>query len=122
DKAEAFRAAGVAVHDDLRGLNGAERSEQVLQIAVGHAIGEITDVQLLGHKGPPSNRSRTTYEPTLGRCACMKQNVKCLGLEKCKWKDNDRSSRPRTLCRTQVRGYYRRARPGLQGQMDSMSC
>jgi len=54
DKAEAFRAARVPVHDDLSRLNRSVRLEQVLQINVGHAIRQVADVQFLSHDGPPS--------------------------------------------------------------------
>src|SRR4051812_20397106 len=37
DEAEALGAAGVAVHDDLRRLHGAEGAEQLLQFTVRHA-------------------------------------------------------------------------------------
>src|SRR5437870_10746413 len=38
NEAEAFRAAGLAVHNDLGRLNRAVRREHRLQIAVGHSI------------------------------------------------------------------------------------
>src|SRR5262249_45523913 len=53
DEAEALGAAGVPVHDDLGRLHRAELPEQLLQRAVGRAVGEVADVQLLAHGGPP---------------------------------------------------------------------
>src|SRR5437762_12661231 len=57
DKAEAFRAAGVPVHDDLGRLHRAVRSKHCFQIAVGYPIREIADVQLLAHCGPPVKKA-----------------------------------------------------------------
>src|SRR5262245_51291942 len=51
DKAEAFRAACRPVRNDLGRLDRAVRLEHVLQIAVGNAVGQISDVQLLAHFG-----------------------------------------------------------------------
>src|SRR5438132_4724343 len=41
NEAEAFRAAGLAVHDDLGRLNRAVRRKHRLQIAVGHTIRKV---------------------------------------------------------------------------------
>jgi len=54
DETETFRAACVPVHDDLGRLHRTVRGKQVLQIAVGHVIRQIADVQFLSHNGPPS--------------------------------------------------------------------
>jgi hypothetical protein len=54
DEAETFRPARVPVHDDLGRLNRSVRVKQVLQIAVGHAIRQVADVQRFSHNGPPS--------------------------------------------------------------------
>src|SRR5262249_6840913 len=48
-EAEPLGPAGVAVHDHLRRLDGAVRPEQLLQRAVGDAVGQVADVQLLAH-------------------------------------------------------------------------
>ena len=32
------------------------RFKQLFEIAVGHVIGEVADVQFLGHDGPPSEK------------------------------------------------------------------
>jgi hypothetical protein len=53
DKAKAFRATRISVHDDLSGLNGAMRREHVFQIGVGHTIRQVSDIQLHSHVGPP---------------------------------------------------------------------
>src|SRR5262249_2945884 len=53
DEAEPLGPAGVAVHDDLRGLDGAVGPEQLLQIAVGNAVGQVAHVQFPAHGGPP---------------------------------------------------------------------
>jgi hypothetical protein len=50
-EAEAAGPAGVAVHHDLGGLHPAVLGEQLVQVAVGHAEGEVADVQLLAHLG-----------------------------------------------------------------------
>jgi hypothetical protein len=49
DKAEPFRASRVTIDDDLGGLHRPVLLEQILQIAVGHAIRQVSDVQLHGH-------------------------------------------------------------------------
>ena len=54
DKAEAFRAPRVAIHDDLSRLNRAERREHRLKVGIGHTIRQITYVQLASHDGPPA--------------------------------------------------------------------
>src|SRR5580704_4569669 len=43
DKAETLGAAGVPVHDDLGRTDRAVRFKQILQIGVGHPVGEISD-------------------------------------------------------------------------------
>src|SRR5262245_9920519 len=43
-EAEAFGAAGVPVHDHLRGLHRAVRFEHLGQLAVGHAVAQVADV------------------------------------------------------------------------------
>src|SRR5262249_17254350 len=67
DEAEGLGAARVPVLDDLGRLDGAVRRKQVFQIAVGHAIRQVADVQLLSHDGPPSQKihARRT-KPTAG--------------------------------------------------------
>ena len=49
DEAEAFRAASVPVHDNLRRLHGAMLAKHLLQALVGHAVGQIAYIQLLAH-------------------------------------------------------------------------
>src|SRR5262249_44367541 len=51
DEAEPFGASGVAIHDDLRRLHGAERLEHLLQLAGVHVVAQVADVQLLAHLG-----------------------------------------------------------------------
>src|SRR5262249_26525512 len=53
DETEPLGPARVPVHDDLGGLHGAVRLEQLQQVAVGHAVGQVAHVQLLAHGGPP---------------------------------------------------------------------
>src|SRR5205085_4784006 len=62
DKAKAFRAAGIPVHDDLRRLNRAMRSKQSLQIAVRRVIGQVANVQFLGHAWPPFKKKADVLE------------------------------------------------------------
>src|SRR5437588_5453571 len=71
DKAKAFRAAGIPIHDDLGRLHRAVRRKQTLQIGVGHLIGQVSDVQLLSHAGPPSKNHATRQAhsgPVLSQC------------------------------------------------------
>ena len=51
DEAEALGPPRVPVHDDLRRLDGAVLIEHLLQIAVGHRVGQVAHVQLLAHLG-----------------------------------------------------------------------
>src|SRR5436190_15791747 len=67
DEPEAFGSAGVAIDDDLDGLNRPILREHVLQIGVGHAVGQITDIQLHSHGGPPNKEHHaTSTRPTVG--------------------------------------------------------
>src|SRR5205807_7414198 len=52
DEAKALGTAGVAVHDDLGGLDRAVRREHLFEVAVGHAVGQVPDVQLPAHPAP----------------------------------------------------------------------
>ena len=62
DEAEALGAAGVAVHHDLGGGDGAELRERLLQIFVAHAVGEIADVEFVAHGRAPFHfLSRTMW-------------------------------------------------------------
>src|SRR4051794_20667560 len=63
DEAVAFRAAGVAVQDDLGRPDGAERLEHPPQLAVPGVVGQVADVQLLAHQGPHGRPPRTTSNP-----------------------------------------------------------
>ena len=56
DKAEAFGATGVPVDDDLGRLHGPVLFEQILQIAVGHAIGKFPTYNFIATYGPPSGK------------------------------------------------------------------
>ncbi len=67
DETETARAVGVAVLDDLRRANGAVGREQVLEIVVVKTVRQVADVQLLGHAGPPSEKSRKTSRTHRGR-------------------------------------------------------
>src|SRR5262249_21445825 len=58
DEAEPLGAAGVAVHDDLRGLHGAVCLEQLFQGAVRNPVGQVAHVQLLAHVGSPQKKNR----------------------------------------------------------------
>jgi hypothetical protein len=53
DESEAFGSAGIAIDDDLHGQNCPVLFEQTLQIGVGHAVRQITDIQLHSHGGTP---------------------------------------------------------------------
>src|SRR4051794_40454741 len=44
DKAKSLRAAGVAIHDHLRRLHGAERSKDAFEVGIGDREGQIADV------------------------------------------------------------------------------
>src|ERR1700732_4084339 len=96
DKAEAFRAAGLPIHDDLGRLNSAVRLKQILQIAVGHPKRKVADVQLLGHSGPPWEKTPCKASSAQSGLLPSHENTfSCdLGREKCKRGDNSRSSRP----------------------------
>ena len=48
-KPESFAAPGFAILNNLRALDCAERTEQLLQIGATHGIREIPDIQLLTH-------------------------------------------------------------------------
>jgi hypothetical protein len=50
---ETFGSAGIAIDDDLHGQNRPVLLEQTLQIRVGHAVRQITDIQLHSHGGTP---------------------------------------------------------------------
>src|SRR5262249_51281338 len=67
DKAEPLGPAGVAVHDHLRRLDGPVLPEQLLQVAVGHAVGQVAYVQLLAHEGPPQRVVRHGAVASAGR-------------------------------------------------------
>jgi hypothetical protein len=56
DKAEAFRATRVSVHDDLGGLDRTMRRKHVFQIGVRHTVRQVSDIQLRSHVGPPSEK------------------------------------------------------------------
>src|SRR6185437_6489909 len=49
DEAEATRAAGLAIGDDLGIGDGAERGEQLAQIQLGDAVGQISNVESRSH-------------------------------------------------------------------------
>src|SRR5262245_21364223 len=49
DKAEAFAAAAVAIHDDLCRADCSVRRENLLQVRVRDGVGEVSDVQLAAH-------------------------------------------------------------------------
>src|SRR5262245_65061224 len=55
---EAFGPARVPVHDDLGRLHRAVRLEHLLQVAVGHAVGQVAYVHLSAHQRH-SSRERT---------------------------------------------------------------
>src|SRR5207237_199721 len=62
DEAEALRAARVAVHDHLCRLYRAVRLEELHQVAVGHRIIQVADIQFLTH----SQRSLKDDPPPSG--------------------------------------------------------
>src|SRR5947208_63707 len=43
----------------LRRPDRAVRPEQVVQVVVGHAAGQVADIQLLSHDGPPEKTCET---------------------------------------------------------------
>src|SRR5205085_11364406 len=49
DEAEAFRAAGITVHHDLRRRHGAVLSESLLEIVVPYVVREVADVEFVAH-------------------------------------------------------------------------
>ena len=49
DKAEALRAAGVAVHHDLGGGNATKLGEVAFQAGVGHGVGQVAHVDFAAH-------------------------------------------------------------------------
>src|SRR5208282_770492 len=63
DKAEAFRAVCLTVHDDLSGLNRPMRRKHVFQIGVRHTIRQVSDIQLRSHVGPPSENITQQLDP-----------------------------------------------------------
>jgi hypothetical protein len=67
DKAEALRAPRIPIHDDLGRLNRTMRFTQLLQIAVGHAIRQVADVQFLTHDGPPLRDDHARRQAHSGR-------------------------------------------------------
>src|SRR6516165_8893609 len=68
-EAEPFRAPGVTVHDDLGRLHGPVGREHLLQVAVGHAIIQISDVQSLAHLGLRTREQKGALPPATGRAA-----------------------------------------------------
>ena len=59
-KPESFAAPGFAILNNLRALDCAERTEQLLQIGATHGIREIPDIQLLTHGTDSCTRRNTT--------------------------------------------------------------
>src|SRR5262245_8957015 len=53
DEPEPLGPAGVPVHDHLGRLDRAVGGEHLLQVAVGHVVVEVPDVQLLTHQTTP---------------------------------------------------------------------
>src|SRR5206468_11287397 len=52
DEAESLGAPRFPVHDDLGRLHRAMRREHLFQSAVGHAVGQVADVQFPAHLRP----------------------------------------------------------------------
>jgi len=90
DKAEPLGAAGVPVHDDLGGLDRAVRCEEVLEIAVGSAIRQVADIQLLAHFGPPTEKTMQGQGPqrTQSHMLTLSNCLFAMGQEKCKVRDD----------------------------------
>src|SRR5437868_6072708 len=59
-KAEALGSSGIAVHDNLSGLHRAVRLEHSREIAIGHRVAEVSDVQLLAHFANSSKKRPLT--------------------------------------------------------------
>src|SRR5579884_251562 len=59
DESEALGSTRVPVHDDLGRLHIPVRLEQLLQITVVYAVGQIAHVQLFAHAGPPQRKNKT---------------------------------------------------------------
>jgi hypothetical protein len=49
DKAEALGSAGITVHHDLGGRDGAELRKRLMQRFISHGVGEIADVKFVSH-------------------------------------------------------------------------
>src|SRR3990172_9500465 len=49
DEGEAPRAAGLAIHDDAHGLDGAVSPEGAPEVCLGTRKGKVSDVDLLAH-------------------------------------------------------------------------
>ena len=58
NEAEALGTARVPVHDDLSRLHCPMRLEQLPQITVVYAVGQIAHVQLFAQAGPPSEKKQ----------------------------------------------------------------
>src|SRR5262249_22972667 len=53
DEREALGAVRVAVDDDLGREDLAELAEEFQQVVLRHVVGQVADVELLGHGRPP---------------------------------------------------------------------
>ena len=58
DETKALGAAGVAVHHDLGGRDGAELPERLLERLVAHGISQITYVQFVSHREALNQESK----------------------------------------------------------------
>src|SRR5262249_4604964 len=79
-EAESLRPAGIPVHNHLCRLHGAVRLAELAQSAVGHAVGQVAYVQLLGHVGPPKKEKTGSPPPRLRPRLTRKRDF--LGQEK----------------------------------------
>src|SRR5262249_43630626 len=48
-KGKSLRASGHPIHDELDRFDGPEGLEQLEQVAVGHGVPQVADIEFLGH-------------------------------------------------------------------------
>ena len=82
DEAEATRAAGLPVHNDLRFDHGAEWRESRLQVFVRGRERQVPDIQILAHRHPPRFPLGSRYETETwnGRSSRHEKMERGLGL------------------------------------------
>ena len=63
DKAETFRAAGVALHHDLGARNSTVLAKSLFQILIAERVGQVAHVKFVAHEGLPK-KHKTRWSPT----------------------------------------------------------